>query len=282
MSLLDELTNRGLTAEDLEKAASVRLFEQDCAAENIDLNEMADDDIEELYAHWLTLGEDGGEKAAESDEPTQAEVDEATAKLAEAEYLGRHMARAFNDEAQKIAAMDDQGNEVKSAVKSIVDDKGTKHHTGATGKAKDALLTAKGKVTAGANAAKGKVLRHPKAFMGGAGAAIAAGGFMAGRKSNASKTASAKETAMKHLRTAGAASRLKGMGEKTAGAASRLKGMGEKTASFDALVEQYASEILAENGIELEAEEAETPTIDDIAYARAVELLEENGYSFEE
>jgi hypothetical protein len=217
MSLLEELESRGVTAEDLEKAASVRLFEKaaaaegvdldlldvdqvedlyagflsnqpdsgeytkeasamndeivdlfekTAAAEGIDLDEMADDELAELYTHYVEnvlpeqLGE--GEKQASDEEtildmfqktaaaegmdlnefsqyelqdlyghyvenvlPLQlgdktaaAEVGEAQEKLAEAEILGRHMARSYADELDKLAGARDYAVKAKdSAVK---------------------------------------------------------------------------------------------------------------------------------------------------------------------
>jgi hypothetical protein len=158
MSLLDELETRGVTAEDLEKAASVRLFEKAAAAEGVDLDlldveqvedlytaflsnqsdtdntkeasamndeivdlfektasaeginldEMADHELAELYNHYvenvLPVQVDEYEKGASYDE-----VDEATEKLAEAEILGRHMARSYMDEFEKEAREGDMG-----------------------------------------------------------------------------------------------------------------------------------------------------------------------------
>lgn len=201
MSLLTELQARGVTAEDLEKAAAVRLFEKaaaaegvdlddlseqqvialfeqfttppatekeasamnddvialfekTAAAEGIDLDEMSDEDLAELYQHYIenVLPEqvaeaDGADKEASNEEvldlfqktasaegidldslseedlaalfdhyvenvlPLQLgdenatdKVADAQEKLAEAEILGRHMARAYADEMNKIAA----------------------------------------------------------------------------------------------------------------------------------------------------------------------------------
>lgn len=95
MSLLETLAANGFTAEDLEKAASARLFEEACENEGIDLDALSDDEVEQLYEAFLT---DDSEKTASA-----AEVEEAHAKLAEAEILGRYMAQAFADEQEKIA-----------------------------------------------------------------------------------------------------------------------------------------------------------------------------------
>jgi len=153
MSLLEELESRGVTAEDLEKAASVRLFEKAAAAEGVDLDSLDFDQVEELYATFHThqsYADNTKEASAMNDEivdlfektaahegidlddmaddelaelynhyvenvlpgqigdfEKESSVDEATEKLAEAEILGRHMARAYMDE------MDEMDKEAK-------------------------------------------------------------------------------------------------------------------------------------------------------------------------
>lgn len=154
MSLLEELETRGVTAEDLEKAASVRLFEKAAAAEGVDLDSLDVNQVEELYAHFVSnpsYDDNTKEASAMNDEivdlfektaaaegidledmsdlelaelynhyveevlPLQIEeyekeasydeIDEAQEKLAEAEILGRHMARAYMDELEKEATV---------------------------------------------------------------------------------------------------------------------------------------------------------------------------------
>jgi hypothetical protein len=93
--------------EDLEKEAAadiLGLFEKTAADEGIDLDELDEDEIVELYEHYvenvlpLQIGdEDAEEKVADAQE-----------KLAEAEILGRHMARAYADEMDKVASMKDR------------------------------------------------------------------------------------------------------------------------------------------------------------------------------
>ena len=156
MSLLEELESRGVTAEDLEKAASVRLFEKAAAADGVDLDSLDVDQVEELYASFLTNPSyydttkeasamndeivDLFEKTAASEgidldamadyelaelynhyvdnvlplqieeyekDASAYEVDDAYEKLAEAEILGRHMARAYVDEFEKEARKGD-------------------------------------------------------------------------------------------------------------------------------------------------------------------------------
>ena len=158
MSLLSELEARGVTAEDLEKAASVRyfekaaaaegvnldeldegqveelyasfihntastvddhskeasamdneivdLFEKTAAAEGIDLDAMDNDDLAELYAHYVenVLPEQIDEFGEFDEAEKDASEEEAYEKLAEAEILGRHMARAYMDEMDKDAS----------------------------------------------------------------------------------------------------------------------------------------------------------------------------------
>lgn len=161
MSIFDTLADSGITQEDLEKAASARLFAEAAAAEGIDLSELSEEQAEELYAFWADdseknasanaffeaaaaegidlneLTEDqvgelynywatGGEeveKAASAEELLQeAAVKEASAKLAEAEYIGRYMARVYADEMNKIAG-DEQtwGDALKSLPKAVHD-----------------------------------------------------------------------------------------------------------------------------------------------------------------
>ena len=135
------LINQGVTAEDLEKAASVRLFEKAAAAQGIDLNQFSTEDVEELYNNFVNGEEKMDaveifEKVAEAEgieldtlEDEQLaglfnhfveevlpgmiaaeevgedeEIEEAQMKLAEAEILGRHMARSFIDEQEKLAS----------------------------------------------------------------------------------------------------------------------------------------------------------------------------------
>lgn len=134
----------GITVEDLEKAASVRLFEKAAAAEGInlagltetqvnnlysayqqsseentmndeiidlfekqaayegvDLDALSDDELAYVYNNFVSNLED--EEYGEYDDYEEGEEEEAYEKLAEAEILGRHMARAYMDELEKEA-----------------------------------------------------------------------------------------------------------------------------------------------------------------------------------
>lgn len=72
MSLFDELAKNGISAEDLEKAASVRLFEKAAADEGINLNELTEEQVNALFEKYVTEilpAQAGGEPAQD---PKQA------------------------------------------------------------------------------------------------------------------------------------------------------------------------------------------------------------------
>lgn len=117
MSLIQELLNNGVDVEEVEKLASVQLFSETCAANEIDLNELNDGQIDELYAHWA----DG--EVAEKNASYELEK-EAAAKLAEADYLGRHMARSFHDELTKQGAAPHAGQGVIGNIGRAIKDYG--------------------------------------------------------------------------------------------------------------------------------------------------------------
>lgn len=142
----------GITVEDLEKAASVRLFEKAAAAEGINLAELSESQVEDLYSAYQqnssedntpmndelidlfekqaayegvdleglsdeelayvfnnfveNISNEEEEVVSEEDEAEKlaAAESEAYEKLAEAEILGRHMARAYMDELEKEAS----------------------------------------------------------------------------------------------------------------------------------------------------------------------------------
>ena len=105
--------------EDMEKAAAAELFVKLAQENGINLNQMTDADISSLWQE--TFGEKTAEAAVEptvdptieAAEQEHAEKQASLAKFAEAEELGRHMARSYVDELQKIG----------SAAKTAGDDK---------------------------------------------------------------------------------------------------------------------------------------------------------------
>jgi hypothetical protein len=78
------------------------MFQKTAAAEGIDLEEMGEEELEHLYAHYVeNVLPDQLDEGGEDDEEKVASAHE---KLAEAEILGRHMARAYVDEMNKVGA----------------------------------------------------------------------------------------------------------------------------------------------------------------------------------
>jgi hypothetical protein len=91
---------------ELDKEASAaifEMFEKTAADEGIDLEEMSDEDLAELYDHYI---ENVLPEQLEEDD-SEEKVADAQEKLAEAEILGRHMARAYADEMDKVASIKD-------------------------------------------------------------------------------------------------------------------------------------------------------------------------------
>jgi len=127
--------------EDMEKAAAAELFVKLAQENGINLNQMTDADISSLWQE--TFGEKTAEAAVaveptvdptiEAAEQEHAEKQASLAKFAEAEELGRHMARSYVDELQKIgsaaktAGDDEKKDEAKDEDKKDdkdADDKG--------------------------------------------------------------------------------------------------------------------------------------------------------------
>ena len=322
-ALLQELATKGVTSEDIEKAAAARLFEKTAAAEGIDLNSMDGTQQDQLFDHFVENvlpGMVSGEKAASAD-PTEEEfvaavmakvasldddtkialferqaayeqlaledldgenlkvayahfcesllptmvaqdgavveidgidktaeadkVAEAQAKLAEAEILGRHMARAFADEQNKLAGAGD-------AIK------------GGLGRAKALLSGSTLKEMANVPGHEFKGVMH-HALEGGPGKGVA---------TEAQKVLAARGMA-------GVAG-LGALGTGAYGAKKIFGGKGkESTASAPILEElamQKAAEILEINGIDPTTGAAKEASIEEIVDYRARELLQAAGY----
>lgn len=255
MSVLESLMENGVDAEDLEKAASARLFINACTEEGIDLDQHSDEEVEAAYESWFDENYGGGEKYA-SDE----EVEEATAKLAEAEILGRHMARAYMAEMEKDATS--QATKMKQRALGFNGPRGGTDSVKDRAKIRDARSAAK---------AKG----NPRSSNLGA--------FLAKRK--AAQAAAPAPGRMARL--GGAIMRNKGksaligaglLGAGAGGLALARHRKNASTEAFDDLATNRAYEILQANGFEFEDGGDE---LDEAVDARAIELLEDAGYSFE-
>lgn len=310
MSLLEELAQQGVTAEELNKAASAKLFAAEAQAEGIDLSKEASDRVEALYGKWVEeknkeiaakVASAQGTPAAPAATDDQAKLaaaarSEAAAKIAEAEYIGRYMGRCFLDEVQKEA-----GEATNTA----------------TGAAKRLWESAKG-----VGGAVGKELKSTKSTYGGsvrASEAQSAAGHPAAKGFFGKHMKALSTTARKHKGVAGAAAGTAAAGgagiavpvalhkkdkeasvdlHKVAGylKTGSADGGGEiANDAFEQLVAQKATEILAANGYDLSAfveeEEpevkqaaAEDPdaVVDQAAYESAVASLKNVGYSFQE
>jgi hypothetical protein len=249
---------------DVEALATAALAEKLASADEVDVSGLSDDEAEALAAQILEGEAPAEEPQAEGDEPA-AEGEEKTAgeeltpeqeKIAEADYLGRVMAHAYVAERREIEKEASKMDAVREGVNNL---KGAVAMTGAAASKK--MDAAK----AGAKAAKGKVMehvgKHSKKYMGGAAAAIGAGGFAAGRKS---KKASAEQPAETE----------------------------ERMSALDTLALARAHEILKEHGIDPNAEqetekkssinEEQAALLQEKVNERAMAMLADAGYTIGE
>lgn len=91
---LQEFYGTNQSPEDMEKAAAAELLEKVAADNEIDLDDLGEEDLQELYGDALS--------EVRGEEP---EMDkEAEEKFAEADFLGRVMAHSYTSEMDKIAA----------------------------------------------------------------------------------------------------------------------------------------------------------------------------------
>jgi hypothetical protein len=174
-----------------DTAAVVEMFQKTAAAEGIDLEEMEEGDVQELFQHYVAnvlpeqLGvEDAGDADNGDDEEKVASAHE---KLAEAEILGRHMARAYIDELDKVAADDDKESLMDKARRA--------------GKAVDDKAQSLGRSIAGigsGGAGRGGVKTH-RAIGYGAPAAAAAGLAYGGKKLYDRKKGQSKQAGFSEL-----------------------------------------------------------------------------------
>ena len=99
-------------SEDLEKTAQAQMLHKLAEDEGIDLSGLTDEQMDAL-AQQVISDQDGvpGEQAT-AEEGVSAE-EEAQAKFAEADFLGRVMAHAYTQELQKIAEEETKKEEEK-------------------------------------------------------------------------------------------------------------------------------------------------------------------------
>lgn len=297
MSLIDELRERGVTREDLERAAAVRLFEKAAAAENVDLNQISEEQVELLFQEFVTptstkeastmadqnvdavinlFTKTASDEGVDLDQFTEEQVDElfayfveevlpgmleeggaekaASDKLAEAEILGRHMARAYMDELEKSAAVPARVSEAIARAKSAVS---------RGGRRAGELLSAKhvrGNVreVAGGGAGKMDMVR-------------AYGNILRGKAGNSAMTSEARKSLGAQAGALGAA------GAGAYGAKKlydRKKSMDKKASSEEVMAEATAraNQFIGAGSIEAH----DGSFVDDLA----LDLLKDNGYSW--
>ncbi len=103
--------------EEAEKLAEVELFTKLASENGIDLDQLSQDQVNELWYAFKTAGDEEKEKEEKEEEKDDdkddkkekakaefAEKKEASMKIAESDELGRLMARSFMDEVQKLAS----------------------------------------------------------------------------------------------------------------------------------------------------------------------------------
>lgn len=235
MSIFDTLVESGVTQEDLEKAASARLFAEAAAAEGIDLSELSEDQAEELYDFWANGGDTGEEKYASAEEMlATAAVKEASAKLAEAEYIGRYMARVYADEMGKIAD-EPRANETR-AMRGMAG--------GASDEAKSLYNRAHASVSQGLSSER--MGERYKALKGMVGATDISEGRAALHAANEAGDIGARSKALKQLGKGGLRAGLTAgaVGGAGYGAKKLYDRAHKKESSFDDVIEERAFEIL--------------------------------------
>lgn len=100
--------------EEAEKLAEVELFTKLAEDNGIDLDQLSQDQVNDLWYAFKTAGDEEPEKEKEEEKEDDdkkekakaefAEKKEASMKIAESDELGRLMARSFMDEVQKLAS----------------------------------------------------------------------------------------------------------------------------------------------------------------------------------
>ncbi len=101
--------------EEAEKLAEVELFTKLAEENGIDLDQLSQDQVNDLWYAFKTAGDEEPEKKEEEKDDDKgekvekakaefAEKKEASMKIAESDELGRLMARSFMDEVQKLAS----------------------------------------------------------------------------------------------------------------------------------------------------------------------------------
>lgn len=277
------------------KQAQAELVQQVALEAGIDINALSDEDLAKFAHYVLTDGEvPGTPAAADVSENEKVAMD----KLAEADQMGRLMARAYLDEQMKIASAMETGNwtgledvaeailanevqtKVASATNAIAEGWAQVKEAGAADLANKAITTVKnvaGKLPGVEQASGGFAARNTaKAQLAGMSekAMKRAPGDVAALKSQVGQAN--KNIAIGAAKTVGTLAVPVAAGAALAGAGSKKQASLEKEAAlqfvenlepveFAKLAEARAAEILAANGIHPETFEQIEPTAIKIA-----------------
>lgn len=118
--LLNELYGSEEARQDEEvKLAQAELVEAVAAEAGVDLNELDDEELEK-FAHYVLSDEDEVIEVS-SDTDVEDVVGEDNEKIAEAELMGRTMARAYADELSQIESEGGNMDKVASAMEDIAE-----------------------------------------------------------------------------------------------------------------------------------------------------------------
>lgn len=179
--------DNGASDESFEKEAQVELFAKLAAQNGIDLEQLSEGQISELWDATFSKEAAEEEKEEEKDEKVEAakaehdKKKEAAAKIAEAEYLGQVMAQSLISELNKEAGMKDSLKNLGEYAKGKADKAGKAvgKHLESVGKKTTALVAR----TGGAEAAMDpRTARRIGAGAYGAGAAAAGGAGYGAKK----------------------------------------------------------------------------------------------------
>ena len=244
------------------------LFKAAAAEDGIDADELTDEEIDALAAHYVeTEEEDEGDELppnwdGEDVEHYNALGDsEKTAfvQFKEAEFLGQVMAHSMEAERAKIAGV---GEKAMKALRYAAKGEGiTAGREGLRGSVK-AQNAAAGLRQMGEQAAKAGKGKKSKQF-----------GELAGKRFSKAKQlkSQGRKDLAKGIAATGA---LYGGGAAAVGGAGYAAGRSKKAEAIDALAEARAIEFLKQAGVDLE----DDYSTDDVINERAAQLLIDNGY----
>jgi hypothetical protein len=248
----------GAKVASLDEDVKIALFEKQAAYEGVDLEALGEADLQNAYSYFhenllpTMVAQDGDVVKVASDD-THEKVAEAQAKLAEAEILGRHMARAYHDESMKLAGERTQGRTDGPRVFNVGPDGRhqqlnpiavSEHRVPFGERAAQSARNAAGKVRAG-------VKKSP--YLAAGTGVLAAGGLAYGAKKLYDRRQANKAQSSAQIKESSAP-------------------------ILEAMAMQKAAEILEANGIDPYTGAYKEASIDEIVDQRALEILAANGY----